>query len=263
MKRLFVLLALGGGVLALPPAQADPPLPVNDVLRFVCVAKTDGPGWIGSSVKYVWEREATARLMNILYGPKASTGWNKPTQTRFTFDQLAERFDADQDGAIDRDEFPGPQTWFNILDRDRDGRITAVDLDWSADSPLSKASAQAKALFGSIDDGDGQVTAEEWQEYFKKLTKGSSTLTPDDLIPLFMQAKKGGQGGGGGAKSPAMKKMLLKAFVDGDVGSWCEGPALGDRAPDFKLFTPDGKKSITLSDSFGRKPVVLIFGSFT
>jgi hypothetical protein len=62
---------------------------------------------------------------------------------------------------------------------------------------------------------------------------------------------------------PKMKQMILKGFFDGDIGSWCEGPQLGEPAPDFTLPTPDGKKSITLSQSFKKKPTVLIFGSFT
>lgn len=37
----------------------------------------------------------------------------------------------------------------------------------------------------------------------------------------------------------------------------------GDLAPDFKLKTLDGSKSVRLSKFRGQKPVVLIFGSYT
>jgi peroxiredoxin len=37
----------------------------------------------------------------------------------------------------------------------------------------------------------------------------------------------------------------------------------GDRAPDFTLKSPDGKQKITLSDFRGKKPVALVFGSYT
>jgi len=37
----------------------------------------------------------------------------------------------------------------------------------------------------------------------------------------------------------------------------------GDRAPDFKLKTLDGRRTVRLSDYRGHKPVVLIFGSYT
>ena len=37
----------------------------------------------------------------------------------------------------------------------------------------------------------------------------------------------------------------------------------GDIAPDFHLKTKDGKREIALSEFKGKKPVVLIFGSYT
>ena len=38
---------------------------------------------------------------------------------------------------------------------------------------------------------------------------------------------------------------------------------VGDRAPDVAMLALDGKKPVRLSESFGGKPTVLIFGSFT
>ena len=38
---------------------------------------------------------------------------------------------------------------------------------------------------------------------------------------------------------------------------------VGAEAPDFELGTVDGKKQIHLADYLGKKPVVLVFGSFT
>jgi peroxiredoxin len=40
-------------------------------------------------------------------------------------------------------------------------------------------------------------------------------------------------------------------------------PRAGDLAPDFTLSDINGENSLTLSDFRGKKPVVLIFGSFT
>lgn len=37
----------------------------------------------------------------------------------------------------------------------------------------------------------------------------------------------------------------------------------GDRAPDFSLWTTDRKSRVQLSSFRGRKPVVLVFGSYT
>ena len=40
-------------------------------------------------------------------------------------------------------------------------------------------------------------------------------------------------------------------------------PKPGDPAPDFELRDVDGERSVRLSDFHGKKPVVLVFGSFT
>jgi hypothetical protein len=40
-------------------------------------------------------------------------------------------------------------------------------------------------------------------------------------------------------------------------------PAVGTMAPDFELKTKDGKSKVKLSAFRGKKPVALIFGSFT
>jgi hypothetical protein len=40
-------------------------------------------------------------------------------------------------------------------------------------------------------------------------------------------------------------------------------PKAGDIAPDFTLSDISGTQSITLSDFRGKKPVALVFGSFT
>ena len=57
--------------------------------------------------------------------------------------------------------------------------------------------------------------------------------------------------------------MLLKGVLTGELGSLKEGPAIGDKAPDFELETQDGERFYRLSRFRTEKPVVLIFGSFT
>ena len=57
--------------------------------------------------------------------------------------------------------------------------------------------------------------------------------------------------------------ILLKGLFEGEIGSFQEGPAVGRPAPDFTLRTFDDTKAISLSRFHGKKPVVLIFGSFT
>jgi len=40
-------------------------------------------------------------------------------------------------------------------------------------------------------------------------------------------------------------------------------PKAGDLAPDFTLTDVSGTESVTLSEFWGKKPVALVFGSFT
>jgi peroxiredoxin len=42
-----------------------------------------------------------------------------------------------------------------------------------------------------------------------------------------------------------------------------QAPRAGDLAPDFTLTDSSGAESVTLSDFRGKKPVALVFGSFT
>lgn len=53
------------------------------------------------------------------------------------------------------------------------------------------------------------------------------------------------------------KEMKIQKTLD------AEAPGAGDLAPDFTLFDISGENSITLSNFRGKKPVALVFGSFT
>jgi peroxiredoxin len=57
--------------------------------------------------------------------------------------------------------------------------------------------------------------------------------------------------------------VLILGLLSGELGSMREGPRVNQRASDFTLQTQDGKGQIRLSDFRGKKPVVLVFGSFT
>lgn len=244
----------------------------QQLTRLLTTMEKNGLPWLVDGLVWMAEREAVHMLAGIAAGPRGAQGgqggqaarapsWYRPSQSRFSWEWLAARMDADGDGAIDADEFRGAAPWFAVLDRDRDGKITAADLDWSADSKLSRASQQAKAMFSAIDtDKNGQVSIEEWQAYMTKLAKDRKYLSQDDLLPLFLSSgvrKFAGKRGG------SSNDARMNAFFCGDVGSWFEGPTLNGPAPNFSLRSPDGKTAISLSDSYGTTPVVLVFGSFT
>ena len=108
-------------------------------------------------------------------------------------------------------------------------------------------------------DNGGKITREDWEKTFERLSKGKGFITPEDLRDRMFPPPQRPQGAPPGGPTPM---TLLKGLLDGDIGSPFEGPAVGRRAPSFRLKRFDGKGEIALSDLRG-KPVVLVFGSFT
>ena len=51
--------------------------------------------------------------------------------------------------------------------------------------------------------------------------------------------------------------------IAGGLQELDQTPKVGDAAPDFTLRNPSGEQTVTLSQRIGKKPVVLVFGSFT
>jgi hypothetical protein len=245
-------------VLCLVPTtpSAEPPHSGDNLLSSL------GRDLTPSAVKQLGKREGVEMLLTILSGerPDAGTGWFHPAQSLYDWKWLAGRWDTNRDGVISREEFTGPKELFDRLDRNRDGKLTPDDFDWSDQAPYWRQAGPANQLFRRADaDGNGRVTAEEWQELFKKAAGGKDALTPEDLRLLLFPPP---------APPPPPSAMpsrltLLHGLLAGEIGSPREGPRVGQEAPDFTLSTQDGKATISLSQFRGKKPVVLVFGSFT
>ncbi len=262
MKVRMTLAALLATALPLP-ATADPPPAPERMWRDAL--------WLGPVLDRAGDKvprpESIRMLTAILRGSQMGPGdgWFGPSRSRYTWDWLRAHFKAGPDG-VSRKQFTGPAEWFDRLDRDRDGWLTAEDFDWSERSPFLRQTMMFRQWFSMMDaDSNGRVTLKEWQAYFEKLARGKDHITPDELRMALMppaprkvagKGKKGKQGG-------PPRDMLLKNLLKGDLGSPYEGPRPGQLAPDFTLPTHDGKGKVTLSDFRDRKPVVLIFGSFT
>jgi hypothetical protein len=188
-------------------------------------------------------------------------GWFKPAESRYNWKWLAERFDAKKKGKIKAEDWTGPEQLFTRLDRDRNGTISEDDLDWSSRAQYLKQLNQAYQWLRLVDPNrDQKLTREEWNELFDKVAQGKTYLNADDVRALLNPTMPPSMFGFPDIPS---KATLLKGLLSGELGSPCEGPNVGDQAPDFALTTCDGLKSITLSKFFGKRPVVLIFGSFT
>lgn len=203
---------------------------------------------------------ATAVASGSRMGP--GEGWFGPGQSRYGWDWLSKRFPTDKKGRISRKDFKGPAELFDRLDRDGDGMLTAADFDWSDKSLYVRKSGLLDGWLRRMDsDSNGRLTREEWQEFFKKAARGKDYLTPADLHDALLKMPP---------RKPDAKpekgpspQILLAGLFKGELGSPLEGPALGARAVRFRLQTPDGKRRLGLGDSLGKKPIVLIFGSFT
>ena len=62
-----------------------------------------------------------------------------------------------------------------------------------------------------------------------------------------------------GAMEPARRSSMMQFLAERETLA----PAVGSEAPDFKLPRLAGGEPIVLSSFRGRKPVALIFGSYT
>jgi EF hand domain-containing protein len=213
--------------------------------------------------------EVVQMLEAILRGSQMGPGdgWFRPSQTRYDRYWLAAHCDKNHDRQLTPEEFSGPRALFERLDRDRDGAVTAEDLDWTDQSAYLRLIAAAGRPFSILDaNSNGRVSREEWNAFFTRMARGRDQITPEDfqraLVAPPQQRPKPGEPPPPDAGPPTML-TLLDGLAKGELGSWLEGPAIDGDAPLFVLDRQNGKGKVALEDFRGKKPVVLIFGSFT
>ena len=212
-------------------------------------------------VSVIRDREAVQMVTAVLSGSQMGPGegWFHSSQSRYGWPWLAERHQIEVAGEISADAFQGDRESFDRLDRNGDGVIRAEDFDWSSNSPYVRQVGQAGQWFRRMDaTGNGQITREEWNQYFERIAGLKEFVTPEDLRAALFPPPPRGAAGEGPSQS-----VLLKGLCAGELGSFWEGPALNSPAPDFELKTQDSANSIRLSSFREQRPVVLIFGSFT
>jgi hypothetical protein len=252
------------GVLIVAARADDPPAKPQrgwfDPLLYLDAGK--------QAVDYVKHVEFVEMLSAVLKGSDMgpNDGWFRHGgKSRYGWEWLAKWHGIAPDKSIRRKEFKGSPEIFDRLDRNHDGLLKKDDFDWSPFSAYARAAMPSGYWFRSIDaNSNGRISREEWNAFFTKISKGKGYLTPEDLREAFPTA-------------PPPKRddeppppdddpsplILLTGLLTGELGSPFPGPKVGMTAPDFTLPTQDSKGDITLSQFRGKKPVVLIFGSFT
>lgn len=206
--------------------------------------------------------EGVRMYLSIQKGEKmgAGQGWFGPAQTRYDWSWLASRHGIAPDGVLEKEHFQGSPDWFDRLDRTKDGKLTGDELDWSDRNPWVQQAYMINRLFRKIDpNGDGRLTRDEWLAFYDAIAGDKEDLSSDDLRDAWLAGISGGFLPG----DAPTKEMLLDGLFAGEVGSLQEGPGLNEPAPDFELSTYDGERTMRLSDHFGDKPIVLVFGNFT
>jgi len=224
------------------------------------------------------------------------------------FEYLAQKYDADGDGAIAPAEYRRAGGRFEDLDADRDGALTPADfpdeefaggmgighmdpelrarlrafydaravvLTYLQPDPAAEGLSRAAldAGFGRLDqDADGALAPAE----FARATDERPWAGPGeawDLLAAAVDVYGDGDGRLSRAELAAYHESMSgdDGLLRGPPSGWSalargpagDGPPVGALAPDFALAPPDGGQPVRLSAWRGKKPVALIFGSYT
>ncbi len=203
-------------------------------------------------------------------------GWFTGSQRRHDWQWLAERKpQAASDQRIGPDEIPElGEADFARVDTDMDGFITPSDFLFEK-NPFMEDASPAGSIFSKLDgDSNGRLTRDELEHWFERSTEGSEYLSVNDLksaLGLGPRPPRPRPTGQRPASDPRWKMMEM--FLNGEMGSFSEGPSLNEDAPelDLPLVARSGEgtelkltdRIVSLEDERERKPIVLIFGSFT
>jgi Ca2+-binding EF-hand superfamily protein/thiol-disulfide isomerase/thioredoxin len=184
--------------------------------------------------------------------------WMRTGQSRLGWKWLAEHYDQNADGAVTQNELRVSQDVFVRLDRTWDGKLSAADFEWSKEGLLTRQKETTFALFKSVDaNSDGRISSDEFQAVFAKVAGDKQYLNEEELERLIYLPRV--------LKTAAEEKLRLgrSEFSPARQRTGNQVPQPGEMAPDFELASPDGQTTVRLSSFRGKRPVVLVFGSFT
>ncbi|MFO0939428.1 MAG: deiodinase family protein [Pirellulales bacterium] len=245
------------------PAQPAPTTPSNSSVSLREDQLTQEAAKVVSELRRTLpeDSEAIAMLNDILKGSTLGPedGWFPLAQavSRFDWQYVKTRYDANSDDKIEPSEMSVSEAEFKRLDRTKDGKITESDLEFTQHSLMPSPGSM---LYGRLDtDANGKVSREEFLKLFEKMSEGGDFAALDDFkdeLPTPSMRLNSTQ-----ADNPS-KSTLVIALKNQELGSLQAGPKLNEQAPDFKLSTLDSRE-VQLSSIVREKPTVLIFGNFT
>ena len=213
------------------------------------------------------------------------------------WEYLRGKYDADGDGRIAKGEYDRGEDAFARLDKNADGAITEDDLgpgpvhglmvrmillQWFQDdaNPMVIERAELERGFDAVDaNDDGALTSAELKArmdshaaHVPMLPKPPPGMDPFLSVQMLVDAE---------SKARVRRDAMLAWFDErAKDGAWSpmgnrrrgpppggrrppQGAAVGEPAPDFTLTSPDGDTTVTLSDFRDKRPVALVFGSYT
>jgi Ca2+-binding EF-hand superfamily protein len=207
-------------------------------------------------------------------------------ESRPVIARLLESYDRDGDGRVSRAEYARTADAFKNLDRDGDGFVTAKDMERPVEMPpdLAAPFLIVRRFAGPEEDSIGVGDLAEAFEAADENKDGALSRAefigpapaggPDRFAPLLAVADLDRDGSLQLAELEAYarkrdknddgrisRRERMKPGADPPTGRF--EAAVRARAPDFTLPNEDGSGTVTLSSFAGKRPVALIFGSFT
>ena len=149
-----------------------------------------------------------------------------------------QRFDENGDGKVSRDEFTGPERFFDRMDSDADGFVTKDEAKAMRRGGGGGQRGGERGGMGNMSkrfdtDGDGQVSKQEWDALFKKADENEDGILDNEEL---------------------MAAMRGRAYND-------TAPKVGDVAPKVTAKSTADGRDVDLSNV--KRTTVLVFGSWT
>lgn len=119
-------------------------------------------------------------------GARPTGAWRRPQTPADRWESLLERCDADGDGAITAEEWPGRADAFERLDADGSGTISRNELEQmrpeARREPAERANPALLLVRMMDENGDGRLSSNEWQKAFDTTDgNGDNVVSADEL----------------------------------------------------------------------------------